>query len=390
MAKTKGVQGFLEEKAEGPAFALVALCMMLRAVSFYSGNAHLLINLLGVRGLAIFDDASGFGLTVGTELLMSIAGRQWQSNKREAREASARRGLNRNERAALVAHYTSKARLSLLFMLIGLGASVTAAFSFLWSATGVNSIGGALSEILVSLLLVSVVFYLGVVKESKGLDPSEVASAQAHSIRGNVVDAAGRRIAAGAFTPQDVRIVAQQLERNERDRFLGALLPETPDDPVWTAADIARWLGAESATARKQIARKLRKLADSGAGAVMDDTTGKYRIPRSVVVSHFAGDYVEMHARGATARNPTSAINETAIGQTDAAKPQKRRGASDRDKTQTAIRQPSDSGASPHQGVIGALGGLARGAAGALGAPGRSAGGIGPHGLAPTSAPNRE
>lgn len=390
MARTTGVQGFLEEKAEGPAFGLVAVCMMLRAVSFYSGNAHLLTNLLGPRGLAIFDDASGFGLTVGTELLMSIAGRQWQSNKREAREASARRGLNRQERAALVAHYQSKARLSLLFMLIGLGASVTAAFSFLWSATGITSIGGALSEILVSLLLVSVVFYLGVVKESKGVDASELASAQAHSIRGNVVDAAGRRIAAGSYGPQDVRIVAQQLERTERDKFMGALLPETPDDPMWTAKDIATWLGTESATARKQIARKLRKLADAGQGVIMDDTTGKYRVPRSVVVMHFAGDYVEVNARTATRRNPSSAISEPGLGQTGGVTSHTARKTSDSDSPTPPIRQ----GQAPHQdtpqGAPGTPGGLARGMIGAAIGLGRQAAGIATHGLAPSAAPNRE
>jgi len=390
MSKTKGVQGFLEEKAEGPAFGLVAVCMMLRAVSFYSGNAHLLTNLLGPRGLAIFDDASGFGLTVGTELLMSIAGRQWQSNKREAREASARRGLNRQERAALVKHYNHNANISLTFMLMGLGASVTAAFSFLGTAAGATSIGGKLSEILVSLLLVSVVLYLGVFKESRGVDPSELASAQAHSIRGNVVDAAGRRIAAGAYGPQDVRIVAQQLERTERDKFMGALLPETPDDPMWTAKDIATWLGTESATARKQIARKLRKLADAGAGVIMDDATGKYRVPRSVVVAHFAEDFVSINARAATQRNPTSAVDGTPVGQTDAATPQRKRATSDSDKTQTAIRQPSDSGQDTPQGALGTPGGLARATIGIGSTQGRNGAGIASHGLAPSAAPMTE
>ncbi len=390
MAKTKGVQGFLEEKAEGPTFAMVAICMMLRAVSFYSGNAHLLINLLGARGLAIFDDASGFGLTVGTELLMSIAGRQWQSNKREAREASARRGLNRQERAALVAHYQSKARLSLIFMLIGLGASISAAFSFLWTATGINSLGGAVSEILVSLLLVSVVFYLGVVKESKGVDASELASEQAHNIRGNVVDAAGRRIATGQYGPQDVRIVGQQLERTERDKFMAALLPETPDDPMWTAADIARWLGTEGATARKQIARKLRKLADGGQGVITDPATGKYRVPRSVVVMHFASDYVEVNQRRATRRNPSSAVDATVIRQTGAANPDNKQSDSDTDKTAARPGHGQDTGASRLQGALGTLTERARDMVGIGGSAGRGVPGSASHGLAPSAAPMTE
>lgn len=300
MAKSSGVQAFLERKAEGPAFALAALCMISRAAQFYSGGAIALAHVLGPRGLAIFNAATGVGLAAGAELLGSIAGRQWQLNMSEARDASARRGLTRHERAALAGHFRAKAWLSFAFMCVGLGASVIAAFAFLWSASGssAHTLGGFIGEAVVTLLLVAVVSYLGIFKESRGEDPGEIASAQAYGIRAGIVDAAGRRIASGKYAPQDVHIVARSLPRAERERFEAALIRESADDPLWTVRELASWLGCDTPAGRRQITRKLSRLAEKGVGVLRDDVTGQYRVPRSVAAIHFSEDFRAINAGG--------------------------------------------------------------------------------------------
>lgn len=296
MAHTKGLQGFLEQRAEGPAFLIVFMCMIARASQFYSGGALSLRSLLGQGGMQVFDALTGVGLAVGCELLFAIAGRTWQANKRDARDAMARKGMSKAEKQALRDYYLSKARIAFLFMLIGLGASLAAAISFLWGASGDHSVGAAIGECVVALLLVAVVGFLAIFKESSGGDPDAESQAIARSGRASIVGEAGKRIAAGNYTARDVRIVARQLPKAERDKFEAALMPEDADDPQWTARDILSWLADDSAATKRRIQRRLSKLYDSGAGAVRDDSTGQYRIPRSIVLQQFAEEFLNAHA----------------------------------------------------------------------------------------------
>lgn len=342
MAKqaSRGVQGFLEHRAEGPAFALAVLCMVARASQFYSGGALLLARVLGPAGMQVFNIGSGIGLAVGCELLGSIAGRAWQLNKAEALEVQGRKGLSRAERHSLAEHFAGRARLSFVFMAIGLGASVAAAFAFMWTETGSRLSWGTLGNIVVTVLLVAVVAYLGIFKESRGEDASEIASAQAVSLRAGIVDAAGKRIAAGTHTSQDVRLVARALPRAERERFEAALLPESANDPHWNVREIAAWLGCDTGAGRRQIVRKLAKLAEHGA-AILRDDTGAYRVPRSVVIASFADDFLAINGRErerSTPRASSRAIAETEPGHTQLASLD----ASRQDSAPHVLRPPSD------------------------------------------------
>lgn len=335
MGKVRGVQGFIEHGAEGPAFGLAAFCMIARAAQFYSGGAIALAHVLGPGGLAMFNAATGVGLAVGAELLGSIAGRQWQASASEARDALALRGLTRHEREARAAHFRARARLSLFFMCIGLGASVAAGFSFLWGASGNHTLGGALGELVVTLLLVSVVSYLGIFKESRGEDPAELASAQAYGIRADIVRQSGARIAGGDYSAQDVHIVARSLPRAERERFEAALIRESVEDPLWSVRDIANWLGCDTPAGRKQITRKLSRLMERGAGVLREGDSGQYRVPRSVAALHFAEDFVSINRNGER-RTPsarTSASAGTLARQIEAASAQESGGTAPTDGT---------------------------------------------------------
>ena len=305
MAQSKGLQHFIEAKAAGPAFLIAATSTMLRGATFWSGGAFTVGGLLGPAGLRVFNGLTGFGIAVGAELLASIFGRQWLRYKSEIHEAEGRPGLRRAERAALVAEYTFRGRLSLAFMALGILASTAAGFMFLLSSTQTTTPAAAAGELLITIILVAILTAIGVFFETKADDAGEIATEQARALRSKITEAAGTRVARGDGTPQDIRLLAKALPRREQERFMAAMLPETPDDPLWSVADLADWLGMDTPSGRRQLHRRLVRLTERGA-SVTRDAKGAYRLPRSVAVSEFAGDFVQLNRPGAAKRSLSS------------------------------------------------------------------------------------
>lgn len=298
MARSAGLQRWIEDKAEGPAYFTVALCMISRAAAFYSGTETILKQLLGEAGMRIYSIFTGVGLAAGSALLMAVSGRQWRFHLAEAAEAKARKGLSKTERAALVASFEDKARLHLLFMLVGMGAEFAAALSFLWTELADHSFFTVFGDVLISVLLVLISLYFGVFKEHRGETAEEIADEHALTIRSGVVEEAGRRIASGTYSPQDVRIVANSIrDRIARDRFMAALHPNTSGDPQWTTSDLMHWLGDETDAMRRRLQRRLAKLQEKGH-AIWRDENGAWTFPRSLALEHFAADFLEAHAPG--------------------------------------------------------------------------------------------
>lgn len=287
--KAGGIQGWIEHSAEKPAFFLAFGSMVLRAAAFWSGGSFSIAALLGPRAW-LFNDVTGLGIGVGCELLGSIAGRQWQRYKAEAIEAGGRRGVTKAEREALVRHFQSRARLHMVYCALGLAASVVAGFAFFQSTSGNHSLGGDIGELAIAGVLVAIVSYLGIFKETQTDDPRELATAHARTIGSDIVSKAGARLAAGTYSRQDALLVAGALPKVERERFLAATLQSQEDDPIWTVNDLLSWMGAETLAARRQVQRKLSKLMASGA-PITRDMDGKYLIPRSEAALRFAGDF---------------------------------------------------------------------------------------------------
>ncbi len=333
MARKQGLQAFLESKAEGPAFLIVFVCMIARAAQFYSGGALQLVKVLGASGMALFNAATGVGLAIGCELLFAIAGRSWQANKADAREAMAKRGMSRAEKAAMRDYYLSRARIAGIFCVIGLAASLAAAFSFLWGVNGDHSIGAVLEELIVAGLLVTVVAFLAIFKESRGQNPTEEAQVHAYAGRTATVKEAGARVASGNYSSRDVRVIARQLPRQERDSFEAALLPDDADDPYWTVRDLLNWLGDDSGSAKRRVQRRLQKLYDTGAGVTRDEQTG-YRILRSIVLRYFSDEFLASRAP-ARVSDPTV----TRQRQNSLPKAQQQAATGDKDTTTTTARQ---------------------------------------------------
>ena len=262
-----GLQAWLESGAKGPAFAIVAVCMIMRAASAYSGGAVNLPHLLGAGGMAVFDMLTGVGLAVGAELLASIAGRAARRHQEEAMEAASTPGLKKWERDVRAQRERRRFYLNGAFSLGGLAASIYGAMWFLWNATPRHDLGTIIGEVATTAILVAIVYYLGVVAEDIPDDPREVATARATNMQLRLLESAGERIAQGKHSRQDVTLFAENLPRTQRARFRAIMAQEGPDDPAWGSAHIVEWLCATGASldlVRKRVQRALKLAEERG------------------------------------------------------------------------------------------------------------------------------
>lgn len=291
--KSRGLQDWVENRAASVAFLTAVVCVVLRGVQFWSGGALNLAQLLGAHGIAAFDIITGLGIALGSELLASIFGRQFLRSGAEAREASGRSGLKRAEREALVAEFRFRARLSLLFMVVGILASAGAGFSFLQATTKASGIGQDIAELAITGTLVLILTALGVFFQPPDRS-AEMATEHAQTMRTRILEAAAGRITKGLHSPQDVRLLAGSLGKAEREKFLAALAPQaTALDPLWTTADLYLWLDiADNPSLKRQVTRRLSKLAETGL--ITKNEKGQYIFPRSLAAIEFSGDFVSM------------------------------------------------------------------------------------------------
>lgn len=323
-SSSHGLQHLIESKAAPFAFLVTAACVMTRGATMWSGGAFTIAGILGAVGLRWYNGVTGVGIAIGAELLTSVFGRQWLRAQAELHEAAGRPGLRKSERQALLDYHAFHARISLGFMVVGILASIAAAFLFLLQTTEASGLA-IVGEAVIAATLVTVMTAFGVFyRDAPTADASEKAVDHARAIRSDVVGAAGRRLQDGTFTPQDVRLVARALPRAEREKFEAALLVDSPDDPMWNVAQLAEWLGWTDDTGRRRITRRLAKLTEAGMGIIRDDRRG-YRIPQSAVVRCFSEDYIREHAKqrtlprqsqpsGTLAAVPTSDTDPTPTG----------------------------------------------------------------------------
>lgn len=295
------LQDWLDTEASKFAWAVTFFSAVGRAASFYSGGALSLPHVLGPLGMAIFDIISGVGLAFGAEMLSSIAGRAWQRNTALAHEVMGRPNLKRQERESDKARYLAKAKIDLAGMVLGIVGTICAAFMFMFTATADHSLVNILNELLVTVLLVGIVTYLGVFNTTPHTDPSQTATDQAIEIRGAVADQSGRRIASGVYSPDDVYVVAAELPRGDKEKFIAALVRPEPDDPMWGTREMSDWLGLadlpseqDEAAARRRLVRLLAKYAKEDA-RIQKNAKGQYQVPRSLALTYLADLYIELH-----------------------------------------------------------------------------------------------
>lgn len=337
--RRKGLQAWLEQGAKGPAFAIVAVCMIMRAASAYSGGAFSLAHALGGVGSAIFDMLTGIGLAVGAELLASIAGRAARRHADEAAEAAMTPGLKKWERAARIEREQRRAAHNQVFSVLGLVASIYGAFWFLWNANPHHDWLSIAGEVATTAILVTIVYYLGVIAEDVPDDPRQLAHEHTTRLQLRMLQDAGGRIAQGAASRQDVNVFAEHLPRAERSRFRAIMAQEAPHDPAWGSAQIVAWLagtGASLEMVRKRVGRALR-LAEERGQDVRRDERGAYQVPRSVALQLFASDFLELAGRADIAGTIPRQRRATGPRPAVAVRPQD----TDQDATETPLASPA-------------------------------------------------
>lgn len=295
------LQEWLDTEASKFAWALTVLSAVSRGASFYSGSATALTHLLGITGMRLFDGISGVGIAFGAEMLASIAGRAWQRNTASARAVMGAPNLKRQEREAERKGYEQKARIDFVGMCIGIFSTTSSSFLFLLASNADHAPLTIINEVLVTVFLVSIMTYIGVFNTTPRTDPSEQAQGQALEVRSATTEASGRRIASGVFSPDDVYVVASQLPKSERDRFVSALIRPEVDDPMWGTREMCDWLGVaalpseqDELAARRRLTRLLAKVAKEDV-RIQKNAKGMYQVPRSLALVYLADLYIELH-----------------------------------------------------------------------------------------------
>jgi hypothetical protein len=298
------LQHLIEHKLETPVFFVVTFTMITRAAQLFSGGALVMSALLG-RYYPAFEIVTGLGLGLGSEMLMTIAGRSWRAWENEATDTAARTGMSKVAKDAYKKRAQSNASHSKLVMFVGMGASLFAGLSYLFSNSGKPITAATLADpqfwinVLVDLVAVTVVtttvFYLGVLKESRGMSEAEEAISELDEGLNDAVKAAIARFREGKQTPTDEKLIAEHLSPGRKAKFLRSVA-KVNKGKVWTSGELRKRLGyGNDATRIRKLNTAINALAkepDNGLEKAADGRT--WLIPVAVIWETW-GDEIARH-----------------------------------------------------------------------------------------------
>lgn len=291
--KRRNLQHIIEHNLETPVFFIVSFMMIIRTAQLYSGGALIFSKLLGPN-YPIFEIVSGFGLGVGSEMLMTIAGRSWKAWEAEATDTIARPGMSKVARQA----YTSKARQAAAWsrrvMFVGMAASLFAGLAFLLTNNGkpfdtaVLHDGGwwfaLFSDLVAITVITTTVFYLGVLRETRARSDAEEAIEELREAMNEAVKAAIRRFHAGKQTGVDEKLIAENLPHDMQGKFLRAVAKENRHK-TWTSRQLRERLGiGNDETQNRKLRGRILALSkdpDNGLTKAPDGKT--WLIPVAVI-----------------------------------------------------------------------------------------------------------
>lgn len=279
-----GLAAIIEQRLETPVFFVVTVMMVIRAAQQFSGGALVMSRFLGPVWFPRFEIITGLGLGLGSEMLMTIAGRTWRSWKREATEIAARPGLAKIQRASYTAHANANARHSFTFMLIGMGASLYTGVAFLLTNAGAT-LGSALADVVTVAVISATVLYLGVFREARSQDAAQAAIERIESGMNDALDAAIARFRDGTYTDVDTRLIAESLPAHRQTAFRRSVAKQERGR-VWKSAQLRAALGiGQDASRIRDLNRKIGTLAKTPEHGLDKDTDGRtWLIPHRVVM----------------------------------------------------------------------------------------------------------
>lgn len=298
--KRRNLQYIIEHRLETPVFFIVSAMMILRAAEIYSGGRLIVSQLLGAY-YPVFEIVSGIGLAVGSEMLMTIAGRSWKAWESEATETQARVGMSKIARTAYVNKAKQSATWSRRVMFVGMFASIFAGLAFLITNGGkavttanLHDPGWWWSLVVdgvATAMITTTVFYLGVLRETHAMSEAEEAIAELDEGMNEAVKAAITRFRNGQQTPVDEKLIAEHLSPARKGKFLRAVA-KVNKGKMWTSGELRKRLGiGNDATEIRRLNRKINDLSHDPDNALEKATDNKtWLIPVRVVWETWGDD----------------------------------------------------------------------------------------------------
>jgi len=288
--KRASLQNIIENKLETPVFFIVTLTMVIRASQIFSGGQLIMSRLLG-SNYSAFEIATGFGLGIGSEMLMTIAGRSWKGWGNEEVEVKSRSGLTKAMRDAYAKKAKDNASWSRGVMFVGMACSLFAGLSYLFTNGGTDA-WSVVTDLVATVVVTTCVFYLGVLKENRNaMSDAEEAMAELDEGLTDAVRAAIQRFRDGKQTPVDEKLIAEHLSPSRKAKFLRAVA-KINKGKVWTTAELRKRLGiGNDATAIRRLNKRVNQLAgdpDNGLEKAGDNKT--WLIPARLVFEEWGED----------------------------------------------------------------------------------------------------
>lgn len=170
--KTWTIHTVLNRQVMPVIMACLGLSVIIRGAMTYTNSE---VNLFNVPGLGrpLF---AGMGLSIAAcvELLMAIAGHEYVTYKRLARETLARRDMRKAQREAQSKEYKGYQRLNFWVMLLGFGASIFSGVYVLATMGGDSTPMKMATDAAVTVISTVAFLYLGALR----VEPPEPADTQ--------------------------------------------------------------------------------------------------------------------------------------------------------------------------------------------------------------------
>ena len=302
--KQVNLQHVIETKLETPVFFIVTIVMVIRAAQLFSGGTLIMSQVLG-SWYTVFQIFTGIGLGIGSEMLMTIAGRSWKRCESEAAELPGRPGLSKVARQALINKETTNAKYSRFVMFVGMGASIFAGLAFLFTNSDKTLTASVLSEplwwfkivsdLVACAVVTTTVFFLGVLKDGRATSEAEEALAEIDAGMNEAVKAAIQRFTSGVQTPVDEKLIGEHLSPSKKNKFLRAVA-KINKGKVWTSKELRIRLGiGNDATLIRKLNRRVNELARDPENCLEKGPDNKtWLIPVAIVFGEW-GDAITAH-----------------------------------------------------------------------------------------------
>ena len=309
--KHKGLKDIIEHRLETPVFVIVGVMMVIRAAQVFSGGALTMNQWLGPVWFPRFEIATGIGLGLGSEMLMTLAGRSWRNWKTQATEIAGRSGLSKIQRTSYINEAKANARNSFVFMLVGAAASLYTGISFLLSNGG-----DAFQDTMACVVITAVVLYLGVFRETGGQDETQAALAGLDAGMNDVLFTAIEHFKQGIATDQEIRYIAEHLPQHKQAKFRRAVAKENKGR-MWKASQVREALGlGNDARLIRDLNRQVNALAKTPENNLTKAEDGRtWLLPHAVVMDTWGeamAEYAAMRKIGGVQTTQPAQATESA------------------------------------------------------------------------------